>query len=287
MNFRIGLIGVGNMGYPLLKHILNANSKKVNLFLEKHMYTSFKNKFNNVSLYKNPDINEFVSNSDLVVSILPNSYITLNLIQSIPSTENKKYWLDLTSSCPKDVSTMNAILNRKNIMYMDAPVSGGPAGIKNKTVSTILSGPKEIQRYTKDFIQLYAKNIYYLSEIPGQASHVKLANNTLLALHLITNAEVFKILKHNNICLEKALEFINTSSGRNWASMQRYPDHILPETFDYGFSYPLHKKDVLTFLNDENTRNTFFLQTLQNIYQDPSNLLHDSMDHTEIIKIIK
>ena len=286
---RIGFIGSGKLGLPLIHRIVQSGKyKSFSLLYESKVGSPSHELFNQFYLYSNRQINSFIKKNDVILSVLPTSRTTLDIIQQISVDEYKKpkYWLDITSSCPYDVKNIDSLLYKKNIAYMDAPISGGPTGMQKGIVSTIMSGPKEVREKTRDIVGIYAKNTYYISENPGVASHVKLANNTLLALHLIGNAEVFHILQKNEIDISKAIQFINTSSGRNWASIQRYPDHILNEKYDYGFSFELHKKDVLTFLANENIDNSYFLRSIQRIYQDKKHHLHENMDHTEIVKII-
>ena len=50
--------------------------------------------------------------------------------------------------------------------------------------------------------------------------------------------------------------------------MQRYPDNILNGKYNYGFSYNLHKKDILTFLNSKNIDDRFLLSKIRDIYKD-------------------
>ena len=101
-------------------------------------------------------------------------------------------------------------------------------------------------------------------------------------------SDIINILDKQNIDIPTVLNFINNSSGRNWATMQRYPDNILTGKYDYGFSYELHKKDVLTFLDSiETIKDNFLLKKIKDIYEDEKYNLGESMDHTEIVKLIK
>lgn len=288
---KIGIIGIGNMGMPLLKNFLKKNFK-INTLLKNEHYSYFSNKLDNISpnIIKYNNINYFLNNSDFIFSVLPKSDITLDIVNNINDIdiEQKKYWIDLCSSFPNDVKNVSYILNKYNIDYIDAPVSGGPSGMKNSTLSTIISGSEECYTNAFDYIKMYSKNIYYISGNVGTASHIKLANNTLLASNLISVAEVMNILENEDIDIKKAIDFINNSSGRSWVTLQRYPDNILNNKFDYGFSYDLHKKDVLTFLNtfdQKKLNNTYILKNLYDIYNNESNII-ENMDHTEIVKII-
>lgn len=123
-------------------------------------------------------------------------------------------------------------------------------------------------------------------------------------MNLISTAEVLNNLKSKNIDIVKALEFINNSSGKNSATEERYPEYILTEKYNFGFSYDLHKKDILTFLNYVNPiDDRFLLSKVKKIYTDDMIKLcnvekskdirpslqearSESMDHTEIVKVI-
>ena len=155
-------------------------------------------------------------------------------------------------------------------------------------LTSIISGPEKTYKDFLNIINLYSDKIFYVSDKVGTSSTIKLANNTLLALNLISSAEILNILDQNNVDLLSALNFINNSSGRNWATLQRYPDNILTGKYDYGFSYQLHKKDVLTFIDSvKPINNKFLLEKIENIYRDKKNDLGKNMDHTEIVKLIK
>tara|TARA_B100000886_G_scaffold75754_1_gene49061 strand:- start:1110 stop:1949 length:840 start_codon:yes stop_codon:yes gene_type:complete len=278
---RIGLIGLGNMGYPLLKKLIK-NRYNVNVLIEK----SNNIKLNKCNIFLESEINKFIDCSSMIISILPNSKVTLNLAKKI-SNQNEKFWMDLCSSCPDDVIQISDIMSNQNISYIDAPVSGGPNGMKNGNLATIISGPIKTYKKYYDIISLYSNNIFYISENIGVSSEVKLANNTMLGLNLISVAEVLNILEKKGINIADALTFINNSSGRSWVTMQRYPDNILNGKYNYGFSYNLHKKDILTFLNSKNIDDRFLLSKIRDIYKDKKYEISQDMDHTEITKLIK
>jgi 3-hydroxyisobutyrate dehydrogenase len=90
---------------------------------------------------------------------------------------------------------------------------------------------------------------------------------------------------------EKALKSINNSSGRSWVTQQRFPDHILPETYDYGFSLDLLKKDVdtaKTICEDYNTDSSAFLiHKKSELLEKAQQELPKNSDHLEIYKLFK
>jgi len=278
---KIGLIGVGNMGTPLLRKLIN-NKYNASVLLENNNNSNY-----DCMTFKNNELNQFIKYNTKFISVLPNSNITYDLVSNI-NNKDSKIWMDLCSSSPKDVVKISDCLQRNNINYIDAPVSGGPKGMEKGILTSIISGPEKTYKDFLNIINLYSDKIFYVSDKVGTSSTIKLANNTLLALNLISSAEILNILDQNNVDLLSALNFINNSSGRNWATLQRYPDNILTGKYDYGFSYQLHKKDVLTFIDSvKPINNKFLLEKIENIYRDKKNDLGKNMDHTEIVKLIK
>lgn len=279
---RIGLIGVGNMGMPLLKQLTN-NNYDVNVLINKSK--NLKN-LKNYKVFNKNELNNFIKYNSMIISVLPNSKITNDLVTNINNTDKKK-WMDLCSSCPNDVLEINNKLNKNNIEFIDAPVSGGPKGMRESNITTVASGPIETYNSFYDIIKIYSSKLFYSSKNVGTSSSIKLANNTLLAMNLVSTAEVLNNLKNKNIDIVKALEFINNSSGKNSATEERYPEYILTEKYNFGFSYDLHKKDILTFLNYiEPLDNRFLLSKMKEIYNDDKTKIHNDMDHTEIVKVI-
>jgi len=284
---RIGLIGVGNMGMPLLNN-LTKNNYEVNVLINK---TKNLKKLKNYKVFSKNELNNFMKYNSTIISVLPNSKITKDLVSNISNTDKKK-WMDLCSSCPNDVLEISNRLNKNNIEFIDAPVSGGPKGMRESNITTVASGPIDTYNSFYDIIKVYSSKIFYSSQNVGTSSSIKLANNTLLAMNLLSTAEVLNKLKSKNIDIEKALEFINNSSGKNSATQERYPEYILTEKYNFGFSYDLHKKDIVTFLNYVNPiDDRFLLSKVKKIYNDDMIKLCNvkkskDIDHTEIVKVI-
>ena len=98
---KIGLIGIGNMGMPLLKRLINYNYN-VNILIENS--NIFKNNLlDKTDIFLENRINDFIEDSSIIISVLPNSSITYKLVNEINNINKQKYWIDLCSSCPKDV----------------------------------------------------------------------------------------------------------------------------------------------------------------------------------------
>ena len=86
---------------------------------------------------------------------------------------------------------------------------------------------------------------------------------------------------------------INNSSGRSWVTQQRFPDHIITGTYDYGFSLDLLKKDVDTAKSicQEHSHmqnpTTFLIHKQSDLLAKAQDKLEDGADHVEIYKMFE
>ena len=79
---------------------------------------------------------------------------------------------------------------------------------------------------------------------------VKLANNLMSVTAMAIGCEVFVLGARAGVDPKVMLEVINASSGRSAATMEKFPRHILPRTFDFGFSTALSHKDARLCLDE-------------------------------------
>ena len=99
-------------------------------------------------------------------------------------------------------------------------------------------------------------------------------------------AERLQFLPNSEIPLPSEVEISESGMCNRKCSFcpRSDPDYDHRNEF---ISYELHKKDILTFLNNTEISDKFLLDKLKDIYQDNNSFLGENMDHTEIVKIIK
>ena len=282
-------IGLGNLGSALSIKIAEANNQLIIYDLNLQVRDEIEKKHPNLHAV---DIPEGFCEADVVMTCLPNSKDVQSVvdlaIRNSKNLEKIRYWIDTTSGNPKLSRQIAAQLQEYQVDYLDCAVSGGPKGAKSGSLTAMIGGNEEAFHAVKKLIQSFAKNLVYLGLV-GSGHAVKAVNNTLLAANILCVAEAMITLKSFDVPLEKALSAINTSSGRSWVSQQRFPDHVLSRTFDYGFSFGLHCKDVSTFeemINDHGLEPSI-LRNILKALQDAKMQLAPDADHLEVIKIIE
>jgi 3-hydroxyisobutyrate dehydrogenase-like beta-hydroxyacid dehydrogenase len=97
--------------------------------------------------------------------------------------------------------------------------------------------------HVKDVLAVFGK-VFVIGEKPGMAQTMKLANNFLSASAMAATAEAVAMGVKAGLDPAVMIDVINAGSGRSRASDQKFPQSILPRTFDYGFATALMLKDV-------------------------------------------
>ena len=90
----------------------------------------------------------------------------------------------------------------------------------------------------------------FVGEKPGLGQTVKLANNLMSAASLAIAAEAMAMGVKAGVDPAVMLEVLNASSGRNSATQDKIPKHVLNRKFDFGFANALSFKDVRLCLDE-------------------------------------
>jgi 3-hydroxyisobutyrate dehydrogenase-like beta-hydroxyacid dehydrogenase len=151
--------------------------------------------------------------------------------------------IDLSTTGPRVAAVAAAGLAAKEIAWVDAPVSGGVAGAKAGTLSVMVSCPKAVYPAVEPILKTFGK-LFFVGEKPGLGQSAKLANNLLGAAAIAVSAEAMAMAVKAGIDARTMIDIINVSSGRNSATLDKFPKSILTGKFDWGFATGLSYKDV-------------------------------------------
>jgi len=134
-------------------------------------------------------------------------------------------------------------LKEKEINFIDAPVSGGPKGANQGNIAVMVGGSESQFAEIKPIMDAISSNIFYAGKI-GSGHSIKAGNNLLNLICRMATFEVISLLVKDGVDPKKAVEIIQKSSGRNYATEITLPDNILSGKMIQGFSTGLMKKDA-------------------------------------------
>ncbi|MEO3470857.1 NAD(P)-dependent oxidoreductase [Roseomonas sp. CAU 1739] len=127
--------------------------------------------------------------------------------------------------------------------YLDAPVSGGPAGAAAGTLAMMIGGDADALDRARPALALLSAKILHIGA-SGAGQVAKLVNNLLVATHLVAAAEALRLAGAAGVRADALLPVLNGATGRSAATEVNWPRWIASGTFDSGFSAGLMRKDV-------------------------------------------
>jgi len=238
----LGFVGVGKMGGPMTTRLLNAGHK-VSVFDASRDAMAAMEK---LGAQGASSAAEVASVAETVFVSLPNPQIVENVALGsggLMEGRTVKRIVDFSTIGPRTAKRVADALSKQNISYIDAPVSGGVKGARDGTLAIMVACPKDVFSESRELLGNFGK-VFHLGEIPGQAQTMKLANNLLAGAAIALTSEAMVMGVKAGLDPKTMLDVLNTSTGRNSATQDKFPRSVLPGTFDFGFTTGLSYKDV-------------------------------------------
>ena len=266
---RIGFVGLGNMGSKMVINLLQANYEVIGYDINEE----FIDKLIPNGIRKASSLNDITDDVDVIITMLPNGEVVKKVFETIIG--NLKPNTLLTDCSTIDVKTakdLHKMCSDKNILSLDAPVSGGVGGAENGTLTFIVGGDEKAYNLMLPLFEVMGKK----SVLCGPASSgqaAKACNNMLLATTMIGVGEAFNLGENLGLDLKKLFDVLSTSTGNCWA-INTYcpiegvgPNSPADNNFQPGFSVNLMLKDLtiaLKAIKDTNTLAPFGAKSQEN-----------------------
>jgi 3-hydroxyisobutyrate dehydrogenase-like beta-hydroxyacid dehydrogenase len=199
-----------------------------------------------------------------------------------------KRFVDLSTTGSRVAAEIFAELAKKSIVQIDSPVSGGVGGATKGTLAVMVSGPKADVDAVKDALAVFGR-VFVVGEKPGMAQTMKLANNFLSATAMAATAEAVAMGVKAGLDAAVMIDVINAGSGRTTASDGKFPQAILPRTFNYGFGTALMLKDVRLCFDEAKGLDVpnAVMKTVLDQWEATNTEFGGDSDFTAIVKMIE
>jgi 3-hydroxyisobutyrate dehydrogenase-like beta-hydroxyacid dehydrogenase len=172
---------------------------------------------------------------------------------------------------------------------LDAPISGGVAGARARTLAVMAAGATEVFERVGPLLETFAGSVFHVGLTPGQGQTAKLLNNLLSATAMAITSEALTFGVGAGLDPATLLEVFNAGSGRNTATEQKFPTHVLTRRFASGFRLDLMAKDVELCISE--ARGKRFPMLLGGLVQQLWTLARSQSaadaDHTEIVRMFE
>ena len=182
--------------------------------------------------------------ADTVFVSLPTPDVVRAVAGDLAGGGALRAYVDLSTTGPEAAAEVAAALSAAGIACLDAPVSGGVAGAQAGTLTIMAAGDEELFASLSPLLAALGRNVVLVGSEPGQGQLAKVLNNLLSASAIAITGEALALGVHGGLSARTLLDVFNSSSGRNTASADKFPKHVLPRTFGAGFRLELMDKDV-------------------------------------------
>lgn len=237
---RVGFVGVGNMGGVLAANLVAEGWEVV------------------AHDVAGPDrcppgatftdrLDEVASAAEVVVLSLPDGDVSARVAGGLVGGD-VRHVVDTSTVGVGAARTIAAQLTEHGVSYVDAPVSGGVAGARARTLTVMYAAADDACEAVEPVLAGLSDRRRRVGDTPGMAQAVKLLNNFLSATALAATSEAMAFAEAVGLDMATVLDVLNVSSGRSAATEDKFVNHVVTGTYASGFASALMAKDVRLYL---------------------------------------
>jgi len=283
----IGFIGLGNMGQPMARRLIEAGHKLIVYDTRNDAVAPLVAL--GAKLASSPQ--DVADRVETVMSSLPSLQVSEKVATGeggVIHGKRVKRYVDLSTTGSRVAAEIAAALHKKNIVQIDSPVSGGVGGANKGTLAVMVSGPQADIDVVKDALSVLGK-VFVIGHKPGMAQTMKLANNFLSATAMAATSEAVAMGVKAGLDPAVMIDVINAGSGRTTASDGKFPQAVLPRTFNYGFTTALMLKDVRLCVDEARALDVpnYVMSAVLDQWELTNTEFGGDTDFTAIVKMIE
>ena len=230
-----------------------------------------------------------LAQADYIFTCLPTSAeVDLYVDQLLPNLRPGTVWIDCTSGRPAAAREQAARLETAGVAFLDAPVSGGPAGAKAGTLAVMVGASEADFARALPLLETFGGTVLRVGPV-GSGFAVKAVNNVLMGLHLLSVAEGLASLKKQGVDLAPALSVINAGSGSSFSSQNKVAQQVFTRRFSPMFKLGLLAKDAgiaLENIQEVQASAPLLAQTAMMLRAAQATVGSD-VDHTEAVRLLE
>lgn len=241
MKPKLGLVGLGNIGEPVCRKLLEAGYE----VLVHDANPEAAARLEDTAAEPADGLEALAAGADVVLLSLPNSGVVEEVVYGslLDGLSSGKTLVDTSSSKPASTRMISAKLAEIGVEMLDAPVSGGVLKAREGKLSVMVGGKREVFERCLPIFEAFGEKVFHVGA-SGTGHLLKALNNLLSATTLASACEAALLAERSGISPETFVEVINASNGRSYSTEVKFPAYVLDRSFDDGFALGLMDKDV-------------------------------------------
>ena len=237
----IGFIGAGNMGLPMIKNLIKKgfqlNVYDINPKITKRLDKDNIKTVNNLRA---------VANNKFIISILPDTQNVESVFNTasgiISYLKPGTIVIDMSTISSSSAIEIGKVLQKQQIEFLDAPVSGGVKGALNANLSIMVGGKKDTYKKSLGILNALGENVIYAGKL-GMGQVFKMCNQIMVGSHIQAMCEAFALCKSKGGDLKLLKETLIGGSANSWM-LENLGNDVINKNEHAGFRIDLQLKDL-------------------------------------------
>jgi len=246
---KIGFIGTGTMGQPMLANLV----KKGFAVVAYDVVPAALAGAVKAGATAAASAAEVARQGELVITMLPSSShveaVYLGRGGVLEGVAGGRLCVDMSTIDPSVSRRVAAALAAKQVRFLDAPVSGGVPRATDGTLAIMVGGDARDLEEARPALAAMGANIIHVGAV-GSGEVAKLCNNLIAGVSAVAVSEAFRIAEGFGVDAKVLTDVISKSSGNTWVMEHMHPVPGLvarsASSQDYapGFMTDLMAKDL-------------------------------------------
>ena len=284
---QIGFIGLGIMGKPMARNLIQAGYELtvfdiVGEAVEELAIAGAKAASSS---------QEVAAATDKVITMLPDSADSDRAILGpggvLEGARPGAIIIDMSSIAPSMSQKIAAECSIKSVEFLDAPVSGGEPGAINAALAIMVGGKQGVFDQCIDLLKVMGSNVVLTGDV-GAGNITKLANQIIVAANIEALSEALVLAQKGGVDPERVFNAIRGGLAGS-AVMEAKGPMMLERNFRAGFRIRLHQKDLRNVLQTAQELNVPLPVTAL-VQQMLGSLVNDGdqdADHSAILHFVE
>lgn len=219
---RIGFVGTGTMGIPMVSNLLKAGFSVLAYDMRPEALEEASRR--GASAARSSA--EAARESELVVTMLPSSshveaaYLGANGV--LAGAAPGRLCVDMSTIDPATSRRVAERAKSKGVRFLDAPVSGAVPRAIEGTLTIMVGGDATDLEEARPVLAAMGSTIIHVGPV-GSGEVAKLCNNLIAGVATVAVCEAFRLAEGFGVDPKVLTEVISKSSGNTWAMEHNHP----------------------------------------------------------------
>jgi 2-hydroxy-3-oxopropionate reductase len=238
----IGFIGIGVMGREMVPNLLKGGHRVRVFDVRPEAAASLRSHGADIAT----SVAAAVGGADVAITMLPDTshvqQVVLGAEGILAHPPSGRVLIDMSTISPQATREMSAALAKVGVAMLDAPVSGGPQGAKNATLSIMVGGDGAALEQVRPVLAAMGTNVVHMG-VSGAGQITKLCNQLVVGINLQGVCEALALGRAAGVDLGKLRDALLGGSASSWM-MQNLAPKMIDKDADAGFRIDLMLKDL-------------------------------------------